>query len=89
MDLDELKYDLKAMIIDECEKEDIKPEDIDNEVELFSDKSGLELDSLDGLTISMALQKQYGLRIGDPKAFRRIMTTTSALAEYIQNEHNG
>lgn len=89
MDLDELKYDLKAMIIDECEKEDIKPEDIDNEVELFSDKSGLELDSLDGLTISMALQKKYGLRIGDPKAFRRIMTTTSALAEYIQNEHNG
>jgi len=89
MDLEKLKYDLKAMIIEECEKEDIEPEDIDNEVELFSQLSGLELDSLDGLTISMALQKKYGLRIGDPKAFRRIMTTTSSLALYIQNEHNG
>ncbi len=89
MEIEQLKHDLKVMMIEECEKEDIEPEDIDNEVELFSSKSGLELDSLDGLTISMALQKKYGLRIGDPKDFRRIMTTTSALAQYIQNEHNG
>ncbi len=89
MDIEKLKYDLKVMIIEECEKEDITPEEIDNEVQLFSEASGLELDSLDGLTISMALQKQYGLRVGDPKAFRRILTTTSALAEYIVKEHNG
>jgi len=89
MDLEQLKHDLKVMIIEECEKEDIEAEDIDNEALLFSEQSGLELDSLDGLTISMALQKKYGLRIGDPKAFRRILTTTTALAEYIQNEHNG
>ena len=89
MDIEKLKHDLKVMIIEECEKEDITPEEIDNDVELFSEASGLELDSLDGLTISMALQKQYGLRIGDPKAFRRILTTTSALAEYIVKEQNG
>lgn len=89
MDLEKLKHDLKVMIIEEYEKEDIEAEDIDNEVELFSDKSGLELDSLDGLTISMALQKEYGLRIGNPKAFRRILTTTTALAEYIVKEKNG
>ena len=89
MDIEKLKHDLKVMIIEECEKEEIAAEEIDNDVELFSEASGLELDSLDGLTISMALQKQYGLRIGDPKAFRRILTTTSALAEYIVKEQNG
>jgi len=89
MDLEELKHNLKQMIIDECEKEDIEADDIPNDVELFSSASGLELDSLDGLTISMALQNQFGIRVGDPKAFRRIITTTDALAEYIQKEKNG
>ena len=89
MDIEQLKLELKQMIIDECEKEDIEANDIPNDVELFSEKSGLELDSLDALTISMALQKKYSIRVGDPKAFRRIITTTDALAEFIQNETNG
>ena len=89
MDLKELKHNLKQMIIDECEKEDIEADDIPNDVELFSSASGLELDSLDALTISMALQNQFGIRVADPKAFRRIITTTDALAEYIVKEKNG
>jgi len=35
MDMDKLKYDLKEMIITECEKEDIIPEDIGDSVELL------------------------------------------------------
>jgi len=89
MDLDELKYNLKKMIIDDCEKEDITPEDVPNNVELFSSASGLELDSLDALEISMGLQKKYGLRLGDPKAFRRAVTTIDALAELILKDQNG
>ena len=88
MDKEELKRELKAMIINECEKEDIAPEDIADDVEIFSDASKLELDSLDGLTISMALQKQYGLKITDPKELRRILTTIDALAEHILNERS-
>ena len=89
MELEELKHTLKQMIIDECEKEDIEADDIANDVELFSPDSGLELDSLDALTISMAIQNNYDLRIADPKAFRLIITTTNSLAEYIQKETNG
>lgn len=87
MDREKLKYDLKKMIIDECEKEDIKPEDIADDVELFSDKSGLELDSLDALQISMGLQNKFGIRLGDSKDFRRIVTTIESLATYV-NEQN-
>ncbi len=88
MDLEQLKYDLKALIIQECEKEDITPDEIDDDVELFSDESGLELDSLDALQISMGLMKKYDVRLGDSKEFRRNVTTTQKLAEYI-NEQNG
>ncbi len=88
MDFEQLKYDIKEMIIEECEKEDITPEDIGDSVMLFSDESGLELDSLDALQISMGLLNKYGVRLGDSKDFRRTVTTIEALARYV-NEQNG
>jgi acyl carrier protein len=87
MDFEQLKYDLKELIIEECEKEDITPEEIKDGVMLFSDESGLELDSLDALQISMGLLNRYGVRLGDSKEFRRNVTTIEKLAEYIQKEN--
>ena len=81
-----LKLRLKTMIIDECEKEDITPEELRDDVELFSDESGLELDSLDALQISMGLQTQFKVRLADSKEFRRVVTSINALADYIQPE---
>ena len=81
-----LKLRLKTMIIEECEKEDITPEELSDEVELFSDESGLELDSLDALQISMGLQTQFKVRLADSKEFRRVVTNINALADYIQPE---
>jgi len=89
MNIKQLKQEIKEMIIEECEKEDIAPENIPDDVELFSPKSGLELDSLDALSISMALKKMYGVRLGDSKDFRRTVTTIEKLAEFIKSEKNG
>jgi len=87
MNIDKIKHDIKVMIIEECEKEEFTADEIKDNVELFSDESGLELDSLDALQISMALQKMYGVRLGDSKEFRRNVTTIEKLAEYIKNEN--
>jgi acyl carrier protein len=81
-----LKLRLKTMIIEECEKDEITPEALADDVELFSDASGLELDSLDALQISMGLQTQFKVRLADSKEFRRVVTTINALADYIQPE---
>ena len=89
MNIEQLKYDIKKMIIQECEKEDIEIEDVKDDVELFSPECILELDSLDALQISMGLLKAYGVRLGDSKEFRRNVTTIQKLAEYIEKETNG
>ena len=81
-----LKLQLKQMIIDECEKEDIAPEEIDDEVLLFSPESGLDLDSVDALQLSMSLLSQYKVRLADPKEFRRVVTSINDLADYLQPE---
>ena len=83
--LDEaLKQRLKKMIIEECEKENIRPEDLADDVHIFSDESGLNLDSLDALQISVALLNQFGIRLPDSKAFRCHVTTINELADFIQ-----
>jgi len=81
-----LKLRLKEMIIEECEKEEITPSLVPDDVQLFSDASGLELDSLDALQVLMGLQSQFGIRLPDSKAFRRHVTTINELADFIQPE---
>ncbi len=82
-----LKLRLKEMIIEECEKEDeIIPAAVPDNVMLFSKASGLDLDSLDALSIIMGLQQQFGIRLSDSKAFRRHVTTINELADFIQPE---
>ncbi len=89
MNIEQIKQEIKEMIIEECEKDEFEPSDIKDDVELFSPKSGLELDSLDALSISMALKKMYGVRLGDSKEFRRTVTTIDKLALFILSEKNG
>lgn len=83
LEFEKLKLELKELIIEECEK-DINPEDIDDEEILFGSDSTLELDSMDALQISMALQKKYGVDATDSKKLRKIMASITSLAQYIQ-----
>lgn len=57
--LEELILDVKTLIMETCELEDITPDDIDNHASLFND--GLGLDSIDALEIGVALQKKYAI----------------------------
>lgn len=81
-----LKLRIKRMIVEECDKEEVDPAEIPDDVELFADRSMLHLDSLDALQIAVALQNRFGLRITDSKEFRRVVTTINALADRIQPE---
>ena len=81
-----LKQRLKIMIIEECDITDITPEEVDDDIKIFSDASGLGLDSLDALQISVALQSQFGIHLPDSKAFRRHLKSINALADFIQPE---
>lgn len=51
----------------------------------FGPDSRLQLDSLDALQISMAIQKRYGVRMPDSKETRRALSSLSMLAAHLQN----
>ncbi|MFV8782826.1 phosphopantetheine-binding protein [Microbulbifer sp. SA54] len=56
-----LVEELKVLIIDVLNLEDITPEDIQADEALFGD--GLGLDSIDALELGLALQKTYNISI--------------------------
>lgn len=78
-----LKLRLKQLIVTEADKE-VAPESITDEETLFGPDSTLQLDSIDGLQISMALQTQFGVRVTDPKQLLRIMRSINTLADHLQ-----
>ncbi|MDM3869858.1 phosphopantetheine-binding protein [Porticoccus sp. W117] len=57
----ELENELKRMIVDTLNLEDISIEEIDSEAPLFGD--GLGLDSIDALELGVAMQNNYGIKL--------------------------
>ena len=53
--------EIKQLIIDVLQLEDITPADIDADAPLFAD--GLGLDSIDALELGVAIQKRYGITL--------------------------
>lgn len=81
-----LKQELKALIIEECDKDELTPEDISDEQPLVG--GDLELDSLDVLQICMAVKTRYGVRIEGSTDARRSLASINALAQTIEERRD-
>lgn len=79
--MDTLKKQLKAQIIEALNLEDLQPSDIPNDQPLFGE--GLGLDSIDALELIVLLDKQYGIKLSNPKEGKAIFQTVDSLAEYV------
>ncbi len=88
MTMEELKEELKELIITTLNLEDIKTSDIKDDEMLFIE--GLGLDSVDALELSLAISQKYNVTI-DKKVdnVREIFTNIENLAKYIQSKKTG
>lgn len=77
-----LESEIKKLIIEVLDLEDIAPDDIDPSAPLFHE--GLGLDSIDSLDIALALEQRYGVRGGDdPEENARHFASVSTLAALV------
>lgn len=79
--MEELKQKLKLQLIEQLNLEDIEPDEIDSSEQLFGD--GLGLDSIDALEIIVLLEKEYGIKVEDPKKGKDIFESIDTLAAFI------
>jgi acyl carrier protein len=82
----ELKWEIKNLILETLDITDVELEKIDDEKPLFGSDNALTLDSVDGLEIIMALQRKYGVRIGDQNLARSIIRSVNSIADFITQE---
>lgn len=84
--IDELKLEIKSLIINTLNIPDVKPEDVDDSAPLFADDNVLGVDSIDALEIIMEIQRKYDVRIDDRNLARTILESINTIAEFIMKE---
>jgi len=81
--MSELVNEIKTLIIDSLELEDIFADDIGTEDPLFGD--GLGLDSIDALELGLALKNKYNVRLeSDSKESRKHFYSVATLATFVE-----
>ena len=74
--------ELKSLIIEALNLEDVTPADIETDAPLFNE--GLGLDSIDALELGLALKKKYGITISvESEDNKKHFASVAALADFV------
>ena len=87
MSAQELRLQIKKMIIETLKIAEVQPEQIDDNDMIFESKL-LNLDSLDGLELVIGIQKKFGVSINDQSHALTILQTVNSMAEFIESQQH-
>ena len=79
--MENLKREIKELIIASLNLEDVTPESIDDGAPLF--QTGLGLDSIDALELAVALERKFRVTIPDEAVGKQAFSSVNALTEYV------
>jgi len=83
----ELKTQIKHLLVENLMLQS-KAEEIADDLPLFGPGS-LGLDSVDALQLVVALDKNYGLKIPDPEAAKKILQSVNTIAAALEARLSG
>jgi acyl carrier protein len=79
--------EIKNLIVESLNLEDIAPEEIETEAPLFGE--GLGLDSIDALELGIALRKKFNINLSsDDEETRNHFQSVASLAKFIESQRN-
>jgi acyl carrier protein len=78
---DDVRQQLKQLIISELNLEGRSPDAIDDAAPLFGE--GLGLDALDALQLAMAVEERFGVQLPEGDEARPIFASVDALVAHI------
>ncbi len=85
---DTLIHRLKTLIIATLKLDGVTPEDIpDGEPLIGSPRLGL--DSIDALELVLAVEKEFGVKIGSSEESRKALASVSTLAAFLRSRQSG
>jgi len=81
-----LKTEIKELIIQTLNIKNILAEQVPDSIPLFSAENILDLDSIDGIELVMAIQEKYQVRIADQNVARNVIESINSIAEFVIRE---
>jgi len=82
-----LQEEIKQIIIDTLNLEEMTANDIETEMPLFGD--GLGLDSIDALELGLAIKNRYGIVLStEDEKTKQIFYSVKTLADFISSQQN-
>lgn len=83
--MENIENEIKQLIIDSLNLEEISVDDIKSEEALFGE--GLGLDSIDALEMGMALQRKYNIKIdSEVKDIKKHFFSVQTIAKFISSK---
>lgn len=80
----QLRSEIKKILVQELNLADMQPDDIADELALFGASDSLGLDSLDALQLAVALEEHFQTKIPEGEQSRAIFTNVASIAQFIE-----
>ena len=82
--MNDLKLEIKRLIVEVLSLEDIRPEDIQDDAPLFNE--GLGLDSIDALELVLGLEQEFNIKVEDEEVGVKAFASVDALCDFIEQK---
>ena len=73
---------MKRVLVEKTMLEGVAPEDIGDDEPLFGE--GLGLDSVDALEITVGIEQEFGVKIGNDELDRSAFSTIASLSDFVE-----
>lgn len=80
--MSQLAEELKTLIIEHLNLEDVNPDEVGVDDPLFGD--GLGLDSVDALELAMLMETKFGAKIASSAEGKAVFESLNSLAKFVE-----
>ena len=86
--IEQIKKEVKELIIDALNIKNLKPEEVDDSAPLFAPGNAFGLDSVDAIDIIMRIQSHFNVRIDDQNQARDVLESVDTVASFIAKQQS-
>lgn len=86
--LEEIKLEVKKLIIETLKFENVTPEDIIDDVSFFSGENKIKIDSIDVIELVVSIQKKFNVKIDDQNLAKDVINTVNTISGFVYAQHH-